>query len=819
MQPLGIGCLFRKDRKHDKGTKGNFVGLDTTMTNVGIRVYDPETKSILSVPEIKICKILDNNSYNFDTDAFEQQELLEDSESMTEEESEEADSDENNECSSTSSSSSSQSSEESDPVRNDVKLRRESENRLPSEVNLTDVTESEVSSELSEEESKQEIATNEDDDEMKSISEGSESSQEPEKNDSKKESKVPIDSLQSLGTSANTVRNFQMQNIKAEAEIAITMNPTDPPDQLVAFMRQVKSIVKDADISSVLDKDGIMILARKHKWRLDDIVGGLGIDAHKALEKMAVVRAKDEYEQEARLEAVFKELLQVLLTGTVQKMPDFDPKNPPKEKFISVQLLLARKDGETGEEIKSRAVKRGDTEKPKIDFDPKEISTSMPSLTEIVIADHWCVTQGQEPKQKDAITAFLYTFITGPGRILLKAIPGITGLQPGEPLEQRRELYGGHNAPRAFETQRNDKQLQLGYIESDITAPNLRVKVNKDGTRQIMLSYVDDMRGAADTPEGMTEVEKDFKDLAKTYPLKDVSNQRFLSVNNKWDLDKKQVSYNVRPFIEQAAKKYGVLDQPSHRLPMDPEMEISIGQPDDVCDRKEYNEIVGVLAWAIRKQFPALSVYHNVLSRYLAHPTQKWYKQARRVPKWLYDHRDSEWLINAADEMEADLVCYCDASHNDCKNTGATTMGYVIVLNGTVIATKSRKKDSIVGSNTVNEQRSLHESVGELLRAQRILESLGWVFRKPPGIVGDNKGSLSQCTSAKMTEIHKTLKTKYLQLRQLYSKSKLRIGYVPTGHNHADLMTKIHFTQKLFEYHLNAIQKGECSLDHIEWYD
>ena len=111
--------------------------------------------------------------------------------------------------------------------------------------------------------------------------------------------------------------------------------------------------------------------------------------------------------------------------------------------------------------------------------------------------------------------------------------------------------------------------------------------------------------------------------------------------------------------------------------------------------------------------------------------------------KWCYDHRDIPIVIHAKanDNNEADLVCYCDASHNDCADTASTTMGYVIVLNGCVIATKSRKKSSIVGSNTANEQRALHEPAEELLRIQRILTSLGWVFKKSPGIVGDNKGS------------------------------------------------------------------------------
>ena len=38
--------------------------------------------------------------------------------------------------------------------------------------------------------------------------------------------------------------------------------------------------------------------------------------------------------------------------------------------------------------------------------------------------------------------------------------------------------------------------------------------------------------------------------------------------------------------------------------------------------------------------------------------------------------------------------------------------------------------------------------------------------------------------------IQKTLQQKYLQLRKLYANLKLRIGYVPTEYNHADLMTK-----------------------------
>ena len=127
-------------------------------------------------------------------------------------------------------------------------------------------------------------------------------------------------------------------------------------------------------------------------------------------------------------------------------------------------------------------------------------------------------------------------------------------------MEQNRELYGGHTAPRAFEQQRNEEQSKIGYMEADLTTPNLRVKLNDNGTREVLLSYVDDIQGSPSTDRGKARLRADFDGIHRTFPLKEVSNAKFL--RTEWDVENGQVRYFADKFIEDAAKKNGVLDLP-----------------------------------------------------------------------------------------------------------------------------------------------------------------------------------------------------------------------------------------------------------------
>ena len=98
-----------------------------------------------------------------------------------------------------------------------------------------------------------------------------------------------------------------------------------------------------------------------------------------------------------------------------------------------------------------------------------------------------------------------------------------------------------------------------------------------------------------------------------------------------------------------------------------------------------------------------------------------------------------------------------------------------------------------------------------------MLTAAEFSFNETPGLISDNIAALIMMTGHNLTPACRHIKPKLLRVRQLYAQGKLRLGYVPTEHNHADLETKTNFTEARFWYHVRAIQDGNPALDKVKW--
>jgi len=136
------------------------------------------------------------------------------------------------------------------------------------------------------------------------------------------------------------------------------------------FFPKIQKIIPQISLVHELDLDGLLLLGQQNNWRVKNIMGNLGIDAHVAFDHFKC-KAVDEVENVQILRAIFKQYTELLITGTIRCDPDGRlDQDIAMSRKLPVRLIITRKDALT---MKGRLVGRGDKEVPGRDYDPQSL--------------------------------------------------------------------------------------------------------------------------------------------------------------------------------------------------------------------------------------------------------------------------------------------------------------------------------------------------------------------------------------------------------------------------------------------------------------
>ena len=120
--------------------------------------------------------------------------------------------------------------------------------------------------------------------------------------------------------------------------------------------------------------------------------------------------------------------------------------------------------------------------------------------------------------------------------------------------------------------------------------------------------------------------------------------------------------------------------------------------------------------WHVCNLRPECSFSVSVLSRYLTCYTQKHFKAALRVLLWIETQADVPYVLGhtvGRDKSNA-LYVYCDADFANCAQTRRSTTGYLIYLDGDLIAFCARRQKAVALSTTDAEVRAATEASREV---------------------------------------------------------------------------------------------------------
>jgi hypothetical protein len=140
---------------------------------------------------------------------------------------------------------------------------------------------------------------------------------------------------------------------------------------------------------------------------------------------------------------------------------------------------------------------------------------------------------------------------------------------------------------------------------------------------------------------------------------------------------------------------------------------------------------------------------------------------------------------------QEDFFVYCDADHARNPDTRRSTTGHVFMLNSGPISWNVKYQRSVAKSSTTAEYYAVDAAVDEILDLRLLMEELGLSTPNPTVVFEDNTSALQLMESPiATTDVGRHLAIRHYRIRELVQAEAVKLVYIPTSKQVADIMTK-----------------------------
>ncbi|CAI7894342.1 unnamed protein product [Closterium sp. NIES-53] len=203
-----------------------------------------------------------------------------------------------------------------------------------------------------------------------------------------------------------------------------------------------------------------------------------------------------------------------------------------------------------------------------------------------------------------------------------------------------------------------------------------------------------------------------------------------------------------------------------------------------------YPELVGCLMYLMTCTRPDLAYPLSLLARYVApgrHRKVHW-DAAKRVLRYLCSTSGMELVLGGRGPVV--LTGHADASWVDDSTTQRSSLGYTFSLGSGSVSWRSTRSSSVLSSSCEAEIYAGAMAAQELRWLTYLLIDLGEQPRSPPVLYVDNKAMIALCQEHRLEHKTKHIALRYFLARELQQRGQLRLAYVATRANTADVFAK-----------------------------
>ncbi|CAI7735320.1 unnamed protein product [Closterium sp. NIES-54] len=419
-------------------------------------------------------------------------------------------------------------------------------------------------------------------------------------------------------------------------------------------------------------------------------------------------------------------------TGTyVDEVP------PPGANIVSgMWIFRVKRPPGSPPAFKARYIARGFSQQQGVDF--FHTFSPTPKMTTLWVLLYVAAQRDYELHSLDFSTAFLQGSLHE--EIWLRRPPGFTGSFPaGTQWSLRRPVYGLRQAPRDWHDTLRTTLAALGFAPST-SDPSLFLRTDATLPPFYVLVYVDDLVFAIADTEALAHVKSE---LQKRHTCTDLGELiSYLGLRITQDRAQRTITLTQSHMVQQILQRFGFTYSSPQSTPLPTGHSLAAPPSDESVEPSgSYLELVGCLMYLMTCTRPDLAYPLSLLSRYVA-PGR---------------HRKVHW-----DAAKRVLRYLC------------STSGMGLVLGG-------RARVVLTGHA---------DASWELRWLTYLLTDLGEAPRSPPILYVYNKSMLALCEEHIIEQRTKHISLRYFLSRELQQHGQLRLAYVASQANTADVFTK-----------------------------
>ncbi|CAI7742935.1 unnamed protein product [Closterium sp. NIES-54] len=429
--------------------------------------------------------------------------------------------------------------------------------------------------------------------------------------------------------------------------------------------------------------------------------------------------------------------------------------------------------------FKARYVARGFSQRQGVDF--FQTFSSTPKMTTLRVLLHIAAQRDYELHSLDFSTAFLQGSLHE--EIWLRRPPGFTGSFPaGTQWSLRRPVYGLRQAPREWHDTLRTTLAALGFAPSTAD-PSLFLRTDTTLPPFYVLVYVDDLVFATADTEALAHVKSE---LQKRHMWTDLG-----ELTSYLDRAQRTITLTQSHMVQQVLQRFGFTYSSPQSTPLPTGHSLSAPPSDESIEPSgPYLELVGYLIYLMTCTRPDLAYPLSLLARHVApgrHQKVHW-DAAKRVLRYLCSTSGMGLVLGGRARVV--LTGYADASWVDDLATQRSSQGYTFSLGSGSVSWRSTRSSSVLSSSCEAKIYAGSMAAQELRWLTYLLTDLGEAPRSPPVLYVDNKAMLALCQEHRLEHRTKHIALRYFLARELQQRGQLRLAYVASQANTANVFTK-----------------------------
>ncbi|CAI5952580.1 unnamed protein product [Closterium sp. NIES-64] len=395
--------------------------------------------------------------------------------------------------------------------------------------------------------------------------------------------------------------------------------------------------------------------------------------------------------------------------------------------------------------FKARYVAHGFSQRQGVDY--FQTFSPTPKMTNLRVLLHIAAQRDYELHSLDFSNAFLQGSLHE--EIWLRRPPSFTGnFPPGTQWSLRRPVYGLRQAPREWHDTLRTILAALGFAPSTAD-PSLFLRTDTSLPPFYILVYVDDLVFATTDTAGFAHVKSE---LQKRHTCTDLGELRsYLGLQITRDRARRTITLTQSHMVQQVLQRFGFTYSSPQATPL-----------------------------PTRHSLSALPSDESVESKHMA--------AAKRVLRYLCSTSGMGLVLGGRSPVV--LTGHADASWADDQATQRSSQGYTFSLGSGSVSWRAARSSSVLGSSCEAEIYAGAMAAQELRWLTYLLTDLGEPPRSPPVLYVDNKAMLALCREQRLEHRTKHIALRYFLARELQQRGQLRLAYVASEANTADVFTK-----------------------------